>query len=205
MFRYGRSFWCEAPPPRPSRTECALLKRQTRTQWSLVVAALIACAAGLSAEVVPESRLKAAILSKFPQFIEWPDGAVEGRQTIDICLAAPDPFGADLQDMVNGEELNGRTLAVRRVDAPTQVPACHVLFLPARSDARRTLLAAARRLPVLTVSDDPDFLDAGGIVALRLVDGRVRFEVNDGAARGVGLRISSQLLRLALSVRGGER
>jgi len=179
-----------------------LSKRPTRILWSLVPVALLVCTVGLRAEVVPERRLKAAIVSKFPQFVEWPDAAVEGRKTIDVCVAAPDPFGTDLQDLVSGEELNGRTLALRRVDAPSQVSDCHVLFLPARSGARRTLLAAATHLPVLTVSDDPGFLDAGGIVALRVVDGRVRFEVDDGAARRVGLRISSQLLRLALSVRG---
>jgi len=182
-----------------------VLTRPTLSQWILVAAALFACTAGPAAEAVPESRLKAAIVSKFPQFVEWPDAAVEGRQTINICVAAPDPFASDLQEMVSGEQLNGRTLALRRVDTPAQVTDCHVLFLPAGSGTNRPLLAAATRLPVLTVSDDPGFLDVGGIVALRVIDGRVRFEVNAEFARRVGLRISSQLLRLALSVRGGTQ
>ena len=43
----------------------------------------------------------------------------------------------------------------------------------------------------------------GGMVALRVVGGRLRFDIDAAAARKAGLRISSQLLRLALSVRGG--
>jgi hypothetical protein len=56
---------------------------------------------------------------------------------------------------------------------------------------------------VLTVSDDQKFLDQGGIVRLRQVDGRLRFDIDAGAARRAGLRISSQMLQLAATVRGG--
>lgn len=180
-----------------------MLRRPSRTRRSLAAAAFLACTATLWAEVVPESRLKAAFVSKFPQFVEWPASVVEGRQTLDICVAAPDPFGSDLQDLVNGEQLNGRSLALRQVKTVSEVSSCHVLFVPARSASRRALLSAVAGLPILTVSDDPRFLDAGGIVSLHVVEGRVRFEIDDEAARRVGLRISSQLLRLALTVRGG--
>jgi hypothetical protein len=55
----------------------------------------------------------------------------------------------------------------------------------------------------LTVGDERGFVDEGGMIALRVVDGRVRFDVNVTAARRAGLRLSSQLLQLAMSVRGG--
>jgi hypothetical protein len=58
-------------------------------------------------------------------------------------------------------------------------------------------------LPILTVGDDSRFLDEGGDIQLKIVAGRVRFEVNAAAASRVGLKISSQLLQLALAVRGG--
>jgi hypothetical protein len=45
-------------------------------------------------------------------------------------------------------------------------------------------------------------LDAGGIIVLKTVDRRVRFEVNTTNAQKAGLRISVQLLRLAAAVRG---
>jgi hypothetical protein len=41
-------------------------------------------------------------------------------------------------------------------------------------------------------------------VALHLINGRVRFDINVEAANQVGVRLSSQLLQLALSVRGGR-
>ena len=151
-----------------------------------------------------ETRLKAAFLSKFPQFVEWPAETLAGRTTIEICVASPNPFGSELDELVAGESLNGRRIVIGVVEREQDVAGCHILFLPARPDgARHPLLRRAESLPILTVGDTPRFLDEGGIVRLRTVDGRLRFDVNAGAAQRVGLRISAQLLRLALSVRGG--
>ena len=45
-------------------------------------------------------------------------------------------------------------------------------------------------------------LDDGGMVSLRVVDGRLRFDVNMPAVERAGLRLSAQLLGLAMTVRG---
>ncbi len=159
--------------------------------------------ARLAGGAVPEGRLKAALLSKFPQFVEWPGSSVEGRTTIDVCVATPDPLGSDLVELLTGEQLNERALTLRYVTTAADVDGCHLLYLPVHGGGRHPLLDAVSDRPVLTVSDAPNFLDHGGMVALRVVAGKLRFDIDAAAARRVGLRISSQLLRLALSVRGG--
>jgi hypothetical protein len=156
-----------------------------------------------AAQQVPdEYRLKAAFIYHFPQFVEWPPTALEGRATVDLCVLDPNPFGGVLEDLAEGEALAGRPLAVRRVDV-NATDNCQVLYLPGSVTNRKVILQRVSRLPVLTVSDAPEFLDEGGTVLLRVVSNRVRFEVNVGAAETAGLRISPQLLRLALRVRGG--
>lgn len=174
-----------------------------RPLYALAAAWLLVSSPPLAAATVPEARLKAAIVSKFAQFVEWPPAALDGRTSVDLCVVSPDPFGADLSELLAGESVNGRPLALRHISSPIEVARCHLLFVPAGdADGVHPLLAGAVGLPVLTVSDAPHFLDEGGMVVLRVVDGRVRFEIDDAAARRVGLRISSQLLRLALAVRG---
>jgi len=157
----------------------------------------------LAGEGVPEQRLKAALLSKFPQFVEWPASAVSDRPTIDVCVATPDPFGHDLEELLTGEHVSDRPLALRHVTTMADVAGCHVLYLPALGSGRHPLLGAVANRPVLTVSDAPNFLDTGGMVVLRVVGGRLRFDIDAAATRHAGLRVSSQLLRLAVSVRGG--
>jgi hypothetical protein len=155
------------------------------------------------AQVPSEDTLKAAFVSKFPQFVEWPPDALTGRATIELCVAPPGPFGTNLRDMTAGSSVGGVPVAVRTVDDRSDVSGCHLLFVPARSGSSQRLLAAASMRPILTVGDDSQFLDDGGMVALKVVGGRVHFEIDANTARRAGLRISSQLLRLADAVRGG--
>jgi hypothetical protein len=54
---------------------------------------------------------------------------------------------------------------------------------------------------VLTVGESDWFIDSGGMIRLFLEGGKVRFEVNAGAAEQAQLKVSSQLLKLARAVR----
>jgi hypothetical protein len=156
----------------------------------------------LAAQTDPasEDRLKAAFVYRFPQFVEWPAGALDGRETLDICVVGPNPFGSTLDELVAGESLNGRRLAVRHLTVAQPIDGCRVLYVAGEN--RRPLLSRVADQPILTVGDSSTFLDDGGIIRLTLVDRRVRFEVNALAAERARLRLSSQLLRLATLVRG---
>ena len=189
----GRARWSGA-----RRTQ----RRYTRS--AVLILALTCGLGGRAQDITPEYQLKAAFVAKFPEFTEWPSAALDVRRTIDICIARPNPFGKALSEFVAGETLRGRSLQVREIATPADLAPCLLLFVPnAPVIDRRTLLASAQKLPLLTIGDSPTFLDDGGIVHLRLVDGRVRFDINVRAADRVGIRFSSQLLRLALNVRGG--
>lgn len=172
---------------------------------SLVLLAVIASVSpawAQNSEQADELRLKAAFVYRFPQFVEWPEDVLNGAQTLDICVASPNPFGATLEQLVEGESLDGRQLNVRHLRRNAPADTCRVLYLP--GEAVISYLERVADAPVLTISDTPQFLDLGGIIRLTVIDRRVRFEVNASAAERAGLRLSSQLLRLAVAVRGME-
>jgi len=187
----------------PARLRWCAVRRRGR--WcALLLGALLCCAYPAGQTLEAEHQLKAAFVSKFPQFTEWPESTLDGLQRIELCVARPNPFGSSLRELIAGERLGTRPLVVREVDSPEDLDACQLLFVPSQSlRERRVLLERVRTLPILTVGDAPTFIDEGGIVALRMVNGRVRFDINVEAANQAGLRLSSQLLQLALSVRGG--
>ncbi len=110
-----------------------------------------------------EMRLKAAVLTKLPQFVDWPPASLTGRMQMVVCVLAPDPFGADLPELLAGETLNGRPVIARTISREDEVAACQVLYMPAGSlAANRGVFEAAAARPVLTVGDDARFLEAGG-------------------------------------------
>lgn len=150
-----------------------------------------------------EYRLKAAFVYRFPQFVEWPAPALAGQGALTICVLRPNPFGTLLRELVAGETLNGRPLAIREPERPGDIKGCHVVFVPGSANATaRAALEAVGNHPILTVGESSSFLDQGGVISLQVMDRRVRFEVSAAAAERLGLRLSSQLLRLAVRVRG---
>jgi hypothetical protein len=189
---------------------CGLLRGDDRRhsavlRWLLASAVtLIFIPAQSGAQSTPdEYRLKAAFVYRFPQFVEWPASALQGARTVDLCVLQPNPFGSQLEQLVTGESLSGLPLRVRVIKTVEAIQGCHALFASARSEVAEAALKAVAGRPILTVGESDHFLDAGGIIALKVVDRRVRFDVNAANAQKAGLRISAQLLNLAATIRGG--
>jgi len=149
-----------------------------------------------------EVRLKAAVVYRVPEFVEWPASVLEQRTSVEVCVAAPAPLTSALTEMLNGSGINGRPYSLRRINDASDIDSCHVLFASGPAAPTRTLLRRARAKPILTIGDDPSFLDDGGVMQLRVIDRRVRFDIDAGAAMAADLKMSSRLLSLARTVRG---
>jgi len=149
-----------------------------------------------------EYQNKAAFLSQFPNFIEWPDSVfAAAKSPFAICVFGDFSFGTSLAEATRSETFHGRKLEVRWVRKMPEVRACQILFV-SRSESGRyaPLLGAVMNAQVLTVGETPDFLQAGGAVCFSLDKETLQFEVNLAAASGAGLKVSSRLLALARRV-----
>jgi YfiR/HmsC-like len=145
--------------------------------------------------------VKAAYLANFAKFVEWPPGAVTDDSPIPVCVAGQDPFGPALDAALSGESVDRHRLVARRISGMRDVDGCRILFVSSNEGLIDSVLASAERMPILTVSDSPGFLRRGGMIEFVLGANRVRFEINLDAARTAGLNLSSELLRVATSVR----
>lgn len=153
-----------------------------------------------------EYEVKAAYLFNFGKFVEWPPRAFEKADSpVTICVLGRDPFGPALDELVSGKTVLDRPVAVRRFAKAPRPSDCHILFLSASERPRqKAILAEVGGRPVLTVGDSEGFFGAGGIMAMRIEEDRIRFDVDLDAARRAGLRLNSQLLKLAGNVRGRQ-
>jgi hypothetical protein len=152
---------------------------------------------------VTEVEVKAAYLVNFPRFVEWPEQPARG-DTLAICILGKDPFGPALEEALAGQAAGRIRMKARRIARVEQVQECDVLFVGAPADSLwERVKDGARQAGVLTVSDWPGFVLRGGMVEFVLEARRVRFAVNLGAAEESGLRLSSELLKLAVTVRPG--
>lgn len=174
----------------------------TRTAVFFVAASfagLLVCSA-LSPQSDPsEDQVKAAFLFNFTKFVEWPDGSFETPQApLVVGIIGDDPIDEDLERMVAGQKVQGRSLVIRRERWGGDLRRCQVLFVSASEHQHSSrILESVQSAGVLTVSDMEGFAEAGGVIELVVEQKRVRFIVNLDAATQDRLRLSAKLLALA--------
>ena len=69
-----------------------------------------------AADVSKEYQIKAAFVYNFTKFVEWPATRfAETDSPIVIGVLGENPFGGELDKMVQGRKVHGRAIVVRRV------------------------------------------------------------------------------------------
>jgi YfiR/HmsC-like len=173
-----------------------------------VVAALVLGAAVARAQPEPPSpteyEVKAAFLYNFTRFVEWPSEALrDPGASFVIAIVGRDPFGAVLDETVAGKTAGGRPIEVRRVPRVEEAREAQIVFV---SSSERSNIAAIlkelERPGILTVGDTDGFAMKGGAINFTMQARKVRFEINPVVTEQAGLKVSSQLLKLATLVAG---
>ncbi len=147
-----------------------------------------------------ESQVKAAFLLNFAKFVEWPRAAFATPDTpISICVLGDDPMAHALGQMVAGETVAGRKLAVEKLKQTEPAKSCQVVFT-SRTQKDVPGILANYKTGVLTIGEGEPFLRDGGMITFVVENRRVRFDINQGAAENAGLKLSSKLLNVARTV-----
>jgi hypothetical protein len=181
----------------------------TRITWFRLFLGLLCAHSCLIAQdpkpaAYPEYQVKAAYLTGLGRYVEkWSTRANPSPdEPFDLCVLGQDPFGTLLDEAVRGEKIGGAPLEAKRIARPQDALVCRVLFIGSTEESQlNAVLAAIGTAPVLTVADLPDFVKRGGMIQFVLDGNHVHFEINIAAAQRAGLKLSSELLKVARAVR----
>mgnify|MGYP001546898034 CR=1 FL=1 len=163
----------------------------------LSAAAAIYAAAPALAQAVTANAVKAAYLTKFAPFVEWPASSQQPDSPFVICIIGRDPFGDVLDRIAAGQKFGTHPIAIKRIQAMQSD--CRIVYAGSSTDAAK-MSDAARKEPVLTVSDADTDGGAHGIICFVREKDHVRFDIDAGEARQHGLVMSSKLLDLARKI-----
>jgi hypothetical protein len=187
-----------------------------RTQWltfgqskacSCILRVLIFCAGtlvglGLAATDAPKVELnptefKALTLARIPPYVQWPEKALDDSETnLVIGIVGKDPFDGLLGKLVKDQKIYDRDVIVKVFEDPGQVTKCHILFVPAESQAQwHASIKNMDAFGVLTVGESDNFIKLGGVFNLSVKERKL--EINLSNAKKAGLAINSKLLKIA--------
>lgn len=181
-----------------------------RILWIAAAVGLMLLLVALPVQAVaPEYQVKAAILYKFAMFVEWPAKAFSTDTSPFVaCVLGRDPFGPWLQQEMGETRVGTHPVEIRRIKRGEAAGGCHLVFIGASEKSRlQKILTPLRHTSTLIVSDVSDvsqFCRWGGMVCLVMEGSKVRFRLNSKAIEQAGLKVDSNLKRVALSADCGE-
>ena len=146
-----------------------------------------------------EYQLKAAFLYNFAKFVEWPaDALPQNTSPFVIGILGESPFNDDLEKTVAGKKISNHPISVVACSTAIEATNCHILFISSSEKTRlpeifKSLLDSS----ILTVGETEQFTESGGMINFVREANKIRFQINDDAAKKSGLKISSKLLSLA--------
>lgn len=151
-----------------------------------------------------EARVKAAFIYNYARFIEWPQS--DSQSPFTIAVVGQNDLRSVLEETVRGKTANGRRVQVKQLANLQDSDAFQILLIERSENKKmKDITKAIAGKTVLTVCDFDNCIRDGGIIAFRFVEDTVRFEVNLEAAERAGLRVSSQLLKVALPSTGKRK
>src|SRR6185436_4268546 len=153
-----------------------LLLRPHRLAISLLSCfiTLFAGHSGLAEEPVSGRALKAALILRLIDFVEWPPRAKE-EKTFALCVIGDEPLAVVLRQSAKPA---GANLEVRSYTGLKGVSGCPLMVFGAYDERQvRSFLAAHRGEPILAVGDSDEFMNAGGVMRIRVEGGRVSIDL----------------------------
>jgi len=200
-----------------SHSSCKHIRRKQHQQvitGLLLVACscLLGCLTTASAAVsvtnslADDERLfKAAFIYNFAKLTSWPENTWKNTDApLILCTAGNDQLAGDLSQLA-GKVIKGRSVSTNSLESGQDPAKCHVLYIAmSETENYKKILKSVTHHPVLSISEIPGFVQAGGLIELYRENQRTRFLIDLGKARQLNLQISSRLLRLATVVGNRE-
>lgn len=166
---------------------------------SLLLLAALPLAMPAQAVEADEYQVKGGFLLSFARFVEWPSQSQVGlKDEIRVCVLGNGEVSLILSEVLHGKSAGRRDVMVRRVEDLGGVTWCRIVFITKSAEMEPEMVVnSLGAASILTVGETAGFAANGGMVNFTSDQSKVRFEINEGAARRAGLKISSKLLRLA--------
>lgn len=170
--------------------------------WFLLASVLILgwSEGAVAQETRDREDIEAAMVFAASKFVVWPQ-PIAG--SFDVCIAGEGRLAQFIQGY-EGKRLKGVEVKVRLLKDSDAVTGCRTMIIPREMTRMEKRLESVKDQPIMTIGDAPGFVESGGIMGFLLVDGKVRFEVNLDAAKKSGLSLGSQMVGLAVSVKGAK-
>ena len=168
-----------------------------KTFSSLCFAILLTAVA--YAQERPTHEIHAAMVYNFIKYIQWPDEGQGGEFVVGVI--GDDNVFSTLKQWYDGKPKGSKKYVIKKLASAEESSGCQVVYVgKAKNRDFETIKASTLGKSILTVTDGNGLGQKGSCINFKVIDGKLKFELNQGTVSGSNLKISSQLSSMAILI-----
>ncbi len=161
------------------------------------------CAAGIlkiqAQTEKPMHEIHAAMIFNFLKYIQWPDEGTPGEFVVGV-IGEDDVFNT-LKGYYDGKPKGSKKYAIKKLSDASEAASCSVVYIGKnKSKEFENIKNATSGKPVLTITDSFNLGKKGSCINLKVVDGKLKFEINQASVSAASLKVSGQLTSMAILI-----
>jgi hypothetical protein len=164
----------------------------------LTLTALVFCA-GVWAQERATHEIHAAMLYNFIKYVQWPNEA-EGGDFVVGVMGEDDVFNT-LKTWYDGKPKGSKKYVIKKLATAAEAGGCQVVYLGKnKSKELENIMNSITGKSVLTITDGNGLGKKGSCINFKVVDGKLKFELNQATVTSYNLKVSGQLSSMAIMI-----
>lgn len=146
-----------------------------------------------------KQELHSMMIYNFLKYIQWPESANAGQFTIGVL--GDDEVYSTLNSWYGDKERMGKMIHVKKISSPAETSTCQLVYIGTNaSDKFDAVQQAVLNKPTLIITDKNGLGEKGSGINFKIVNNRLKFELNESALSASKLKVSSQLAAMAIVI-----
>lgn len=147
----------------------------------------------------PEHEIHAAMLFNFIKYVQWPDEGTGGDFVVGVM--GEDNVFNTLKTWYDGKPKGSKKYVIKKLTSADEAASCHVVYLgKSKSKEFDNIKTAIAGKPVLTVTDGSGLGQKGSCINFKVIDGKLKWELNQATFTSSNLKVSGQLASMSILI-----
>lgn len=146
----------------------------------------------------PMYEIHVAMIYNFTKYVQWPDN---GSSEFVIGILGEDNVYKTMKNFYEGKPKGSKKYVIKKLNDVSEAALCAVVYIGKnRSKDFDDLKSAIADKPVLTITDSFNLGRRGSCINFKVIDEKLKFEINQASINGASLKVASQLTSMAIMI-----
>lgn len=164
----------------------------------VVILAIVATVNGVAQER-PTHEIHAAMLYNFIKYVQWPNEGETGDFVVGV-IGDENVFNT-LKAWYDGKAKGSKKYVIKKLASADEANTCQVVYVgKSKNRDFDVIKSSVTGKSILTITDGNGMAEKGSCINFKVIDGKLKFELNQAMVSGSNLKVSTQLSSMAILI-----